>query len=117
MPEYEIILIEELGRPRIDVVINICGFFRDMFPNLIYDLNKIFKILWNLEESDEENYFKANSKKIYKELIFQGHREDDAEELCYSRIFGPQEGKMLLNLLKHLIGEMRVRLDKHIWLV
>ena len=65
MPEYEVIPIEELGRPRIDVVITICGFFRDMFPNLIGDLNKVFKLIWNLKESDEENYFKANCKKRY----------------------------------------------------
>jgi len=100
MPEYEIIPIEELGRPRIDVVINICGFFRDMFPNLIYDLNKIFKTLWKLEESDEENYFKANSTKIYKELISQGYSKKDAEELCYSRIFGPAEGAYGTNVTK-----------------
>ncbi len=38
--KYEIIPLEELGRKRIDVVINICGFFRDMFPNLLEDMNK-----------------------------------------------------------------------------
>lgn len=100
MPEYEVIPIEELGRPRIDVVITICGFFRDMFPNLIGDLNKVFKLIWNLKESDEENYFKANCKKIYKELISQGYSKEDAEELCYSRIFGPEEGSYGTNVTK-----------------
>ncbi|MBU5428260.1 cobaltochelatase subunit CobN [Tissierella pigra] len=91
-PKFDIIPIEELGRPRIDVTINICGFFRDMFPNLITSLSEIFEKIWNLEETDEENYFKRNSKEIYKKLIDEGYDEKEAEELAISRIFGPKEG-------------------------
>lgn len=91
--KYEIIPIKELGRPRIDVTINICGFFRDMFPNLIETLDNIFSDIYDLEESDEENYFKANSKKMYEKLISEGYSEKEAKELCISRIFGPKEGE------------------------
>ncbi len=31
-PRLEVIPLEQLGRPRIDVTMTICGFFRDMFP-------------------------------------------------------------------------------------
>lgn len=92
-PKYEIIPIEELGRPRIDVTINICGFFRDMYPNLLDGLNELFVKLYELDETDEQNYFKANSKKIYKKLIAEGYSESDAKELAISRIFGPREGE------------------------
>lgn len=92
-PKYEIISLEELGRPRIDVTINMCGFFRDMFGNMIEDMNKIFKEIYMLDEPDDMNYFKANSKKIYEKLIEEGHSQEEAEELCYSRIFGPKEGE------------------------
>ncbi|MBB6696692.1 cobaltochelatase subunit CobN [Clostridium algidicarnis] len=91
--KYEIIPIEKLGRPRIDVTINICGFFRDMFPNLIENLSDVFELIYELEESDEENYFKANSKKLYKKLVEEGHGEKEAKELAISRIFGPEEGQ------------------------
>lgn len=91
-PKFDIIPIQELGRPRIDVTINICGFFRDMFPNLIAILNEIFERLWRLDESDEENYFKRNSKLLYKKLINEGYDEREAAELSISRIFGPKEG-------------------------
>lgn len=91
-PKFDVIPIEELGRPRIDVTINMCGFFRDMFPNLIGNLNDLFEALWQLDESDEENYFKRNTKRIYKKLLDEGYEEKEALELAASRIFGPKEG-------------------------
>lgn len=63
-PTFEIIPTEELGRPRIDVVINICGFFRDMFPNLIEEFNRLFSKIVDLDEKDELNFFKANCKRF-----------------------------------------------------
>jgi len=63
-----------------------------MFPNLISNLNEIFERLWNLDEADEDNYFKKNSKKLYKKLIEEGYEVKEAKELAVSRIFGPKEG-------------------------
>ncbi|MCT4596679.1 MAG: magnesium chelatase subunit H [Vallitalea sp.] len=92
-PKYEIIPKEELKRPRIDVVINMCGFFRDMFSNIINDLNELFETIYELDESNDTNYFKANSKKLYKKLLSDGYEKEEAIELCKSRIFGPAEGE------------------------
>ena len=92
-PRYEIIPLKKLGRKRVDVVINICGFFRDMFPNLIENMNKIFEDLSNLDEPDDMNCFKANTKKIYRALRNRGYPEEEARELARSRIFGPGEGQ------------------------
>lgn len=91
--QYEIIPIEELGRPRIDITIDMSGFFRDMFPNMVDELNNVFRQIYFLEESDELNYFKANSRKLYKKLIEQGYSQDEAEELSCARLFGPREGE------------------------
>jgi len=91
-PEYEIISLEQLGRPRIDITINMCGFFRDMFYNMIQFMNKVFRDVYLLDEPDDMNYFKANTKKIYKKLLDKGYSPDEAEELAVSRIFGPKEG-------------------------
>lgn len=91
--KYELIPIEELGRPRIDVTINICGFFRDLFPLLIDSLDDIFHLLYEAQEDVNDNYFKANSAKIYKYLIDKGYDEDEAKHLAITRIFGPKEGE------------------------
>lgn len=88
----EIIPAEELGRPRVDVVIHICGFFRDMFPNLLENLNEIFRKLSLLHETDEQSSFARNTRKNYRLLLEKGLSEEEAGELSGSRIFGPREG-------------------------
>lgn len=92
-PKYELIPIEELGRPRIDVTINICGFFRDLFPNLIDNLDDLLHLVNDADETDEQNYMKANSSKLYSYLIDKGYDEEDAASLSVTRVFGPQEGE------------------------
>ena len=91
--KYEIIPLKELGRKRIDVVINMCGFFRDMFPNLLDDMNKLLIKLCELDEPDDMNMIKANTKRIYEKLIRGGTEKELAKELSKSRIFGPAEGE------------------------
>ncbi len=92
-PLYEIIPLEELGRPRIDVVINICGFFRDMFPQLIHDLNNLLYELSLRDEPEEMNYFLAHTRRLQALLLEKGFSEEKARELARARIFGPQEGE------------------------
>ncbi|MGQ9840428.1 MAG: magnesium chelatase subunit H [Anaerolineae bacterium] len=90
---FELIPLAELKRPRIDVTVNICGFFRDMFPNLINSLHDIFEMLYRADEADEQNYYKAHTKRIYRQLKSQGYPERDALELAMARVFGPEEGR------------------------
>ncbi|MCD8509863.1 MAG: cobaltochelatase subunit CobN [Bacillus sp. (in: Bacteria)] len=97
-PTYEVIPLEEMNRPRLDVIVNISGFFRDMFPNLMEELHRIFKLVAGQDESDEENYFKANCKKAYDQLIAQGYTHEEAEDLSIARIFGPVEGAYATSL-------------------
>ena len=92
-PKYELIPIEELGRPRIDVTINICGFFRDLFPNIIDNLDDLLHLVNEADETDGQNYMKANSQKLYAYLTDRGYDHDEAERLSVTRIFGPREGE------------------------
>ena len=89
---YSIIPLEELGRPRIDVTINICGFFRDMFPTLIDEMTDLLHTLSTLQEPDDMNRIKAHTKQIYASLMREGYDEEEARELSMARIFGPEEG-------------------------
>ncbi len=97
---YEIIPVKELGRPRIDVTVNICGFFRDMYPNLIDTLSDLFEQIASLDESDDENHLKANADRLCCALIARGTSEADARTLSVSRIFGPAEGQYGSGLTK-----------------
>ena len=95
----EVIPMEELGRPRMDVVIHICGFFRDMYPNLIDNLNEMLQQLLRLEESEEENYFLKNTRRLVRELRWEcekNHQPVDEKEIldqASCRIFGPKNGE------------------------
>ena len=73
--EIEVTPLEELGRPRIDVVVTICGIFRDTFYNLVELLDQAFRKVASLNETKEQNFVKAN-----------------AEGGTLYRIFGPPEG-------------------------
>ena len=53
--DLEIVPLEELKRPRIDVNVRITGLFRDSFPNLISMINRAVRLVANLDESDENN--------------------------------------------------------------
>lgn len=92
-PQYEIIPLAELGRPRLNVVVNICGFFRDMFPNLLEELNQLFALVAQLDEADEANYFRKHTKMLYEQLKAEKLSDEDAEDLACARIFGPAEGE------------------------
>lgn len=91
--KFEIIPLTELKRPRIDVVVNICGFFRDMFPNLMEELTRLFVEISNLDEDENMNYVKKHTCILYKELLKEGYSEEEAKELSCARLFGPSEGE------------------------
>lgn len=92
-PSFAIIPQEELDHPRINVVINICGFFRDMFPMLIGELHDVFQRVAELDEEEDVNYLKVASSAIYQNLRKEGYDSAEARELSWARIFGPAEGE------------------------
>jgi len=51
----EVVPLEELGRPRIDVTLRISGFFRDAFPHVIELLDDAVALVAALDEPDEQN--------------------------------------------------------------
>ena len=53
----EPIPLSELGRPRLDVVVEICGIFRDTFPVLLRYIDRAFKMVASLDEPDDKNLY------------------------------------------------------------
>lgn len=86
----EVVPLAELKRPRVDVTIQMCGFFRDMFPNLIDLLHEAVGLVAAQDEDDAHNPVRAHTRHLYDELRAQGLSHDDADDLATARLFGPQ---------------------------
>jgi len=88
-PRVELVPLAELGRPRIDVTVQICGFFRDMFPPALAIIQKAFELAGFADEPDEMNFVRANARDLFSVLRGQGLPEADAREFALARVFGP----------------------------
>ena len=80
---------EELGRPRLDVAVEICGIFRDTFPVVLRYIDRAFRMAASLDEPDDENYVRKHAKAIQKALEKEGIPKEQAAQLSVARIFGP----------------------------
>ena len=88
---FEVVALEELRRPRIDVTVRISGFFRDAFPHVITLLDDAIRAVADLDEPVESNYVRAHAA------------EDEARHgdrrRATSRIFGSKPGAYGAGLL------------------
>ena len=57
---YELIPLEKLGHPRIDILANLSGIFRDTFVNIIELLDDLFRRAAEAEESADNNYIRKH---------------------------------------------------------
>ena len=80
----DVVPVEQLGRPRIDVTVRISGFFRDAFPHVIAMLDDAVELVAGLDEDDRDNYVRAHAR---ADLAAHG----DARRAT-TRIFGSKPG-------------------------
>lgn len=66
--KLELLSLEELGRPRIDVVINCSGVFRDLFINQMNLLDKAVKMAAEADEPLEMNYVRKHALQQAEEM-------------------------------------------------
>lgn len=66
--KLELLSLEELGRPRIDVVINCSGVFRDLFINQMNLLDKAVKMAAEADEPVEMNFVRKHALKQAEEM-------------------------------------------------
>eukprot|EP00984_Skeletonema_dohrnii_P037536 scaffold39692_cov150-Skeletonema_dohrnii-CCMP3373.AAC.1 len=57
---FELVPLEELGRPRVDVLASLSGIFRDSFANVVDLLDDMFERCSIAEESPDMNYIKKH---------------------------------------------------------
>jgi cobaltochelatase CobN len=84
--------LPELGRPRIDCVVQICGFFRDMYPNVMDLLNRSFQLVSELPENEAENHVRRNTLSLKTALAGQV-ADHLLDRISAGRIFGPRAGE------------------------
>jgi magnesium chelatase subunit H len=65
--KLELIPLEELGRPRIDVVVSCSGVFRDLFINQMALLDRAVKMAAEADEPDAQNYVRKHSLETARE--------------------------------------------------
>ncbi len=98
----EVAGLSELGRPRIDVVLRISGFFRDAFPHVVALIDDAIETVAQLDEPAEDNYVAAHYR---ADLAAHG---DDRR--ARTRIFGSKPGAYGAGLLP-LIDSRQWRTD------
>lgn len=90
---YKVTPVEELGRPRIDVVISASSLFRDTFSNVMTLLDKaVRELAENESDSNQNNYIKKHFETLKSQYISQGKGEDEAAFLAASRVFSAMPG-------------------------
>jgi len=90
--EIRVVPAAELGRPRVDVTVNICGFFRDMFHNVVQLVNEAFETVSSLDETPAENFVRPHTEAArarLRETMDPGR----ARRMAAARIFGPGPGE------------------------
>jgi cobaltochelatase CobN len=87
----EVVGLAELGRPRIDVVVRISGFFRDAFPQLVTLLDDAVGLVAGLHEDPAANLLRAHA-------LADLERHDDLRRAT-TRIFGSPPGAYGAGLL------------------
>ena len=66
--KLELLSLEELGRPRIDVVVNCSGVFRDLFINQMALLDRAVKMAAEADEPLEMNFIRKHALKQAEEM-------------------------------------------------
>ena len=90
--DLELIPLEELGRPRIDVTLRISGLFRDTFPNLIERIEDAVNMVASLDEDPERNFIKKHVMADFEEFLSQGMAREQAFEQSRYRVFSDPPG-------------------------
>ena len=88
----EVIPLAELGRPRIDVIPRVSGFFRDAFPNIMERIDEAVAMVAALNEPPDSNLLRRNVFKDMEEYKKQGMDESEALREATFRVFSCPPG-------------------------
>jgi len=90
--EFEVISTEELGHPRIDVLLVPSGLYRDTFPFQLELMDNAVRTVADLNETNQTNYVRMNSLAIEDAMLELGYNESIAHYISRARIFSEAQG-------------------------
>ncbi|BBO87893.1 cobaltochelatase subunit CobN [Desulfosarcina ovata] len=79
-----------LKRPRIDVLVQSSGLFRDCYAKLIKLMDRAVRMASSMK--DVENFIAVHNQKIEAALIENGYTPEQAADLSRARVFAPMPG-------------------------
>ncbi len=83
---------EELGRPRIDVVVQTSGQLRDLAASRLLLINKAIKMAAEAKQADGSNFVAKGIADAEKHLINKGYSPKEARAFASQRVFGGVNG-------------------------
>ena len=89
---FEVLPLDLLDRPRVDVTLRVSGFFRDAFPSQIALLDAAARAVARLEEPERGNPLAAAYAADVARLAVAGVSRPDAERRAGYRVFGSRPG-------------------------
>ena len=89
--KLELLSLEELGRPRIDVVVNCSGVFRDLFINQMALIDQAVKMAAEADEPLEQNF-------VRKHALEQAEKEGTSVRDAACRVFSNASGSYSSNV-------------------
>ncbi|MCA9034289.1 MAG: cobaltochelatase subunit CobN [Planctomycetaceae bacterium] len=92
--DVELIPLDELGRPRVDVFIAGLSYYRDMLPTRMRLIDRAVRLVAEAEEPEGQNPIRQNSLAVEQQLIASGVASELAAVQSRGRIFGYPEGQM-----------------------
>lgn len=94
--DVEIIPLDELKRPRIDVVLSATGLYRDNLPGVMDRLSKAIVKVAKLKEP--KNFVNQHTEELKQSLLAQGLTEEEAGKYSRVRFFANESGVYGTNL-------------------
>ncbi|MDO6435999.1 cobaltochelatase subunit CobN [Cyclobacterium sp. 1_MG-2023] len=96
--DIRLIPMKELGRPRVDVIVQTSGQFRDLAASRMFMINKAVKMAAGAEDS-AENFVKAGVLAAEEVMKEKGMSPKQAREWSTQRVFGGVNGNYGTNIM------------------
>ena len=94
-------LIDDWDKPRIDVVVETSGSYRDVYSRQVLLINEAVRLAAEAPDNGQPNYIKLHSEEIYRALKAENDlkkpqdqvSDEYLRQLSYARVFGPPLGE------------------------
>ena len=90
--DLRLMTTEELGRPRIDVVVQTSGQLRDLAASRLFLINRAVEMAANANDGDFGNFVAEGVKESERTLMDKGMSPKEAREVSRFRVFGGVNG-------------------------